>query len=139
MTETDRKAISSMYQTENERSQYYRQEARRMEDSALEKAGVSRYDTEDTGWQTLEEAQQQAQEKEAQRNKVLSDLAQTEEYQEAASKVSEAQEQMSRLKGLANNYDSGARTYHPTEGDSTRMNLNVGKDAAQEAQKAGLL
>ena len=46
---------------------------------------------------------------------------------------------MSRLKGLANNYDSGARTYHPTEGDSTRMNLNVGKDAAQEAQKAGLL
>ena len=139
MTETDRKAISSMYQTENERAQYYRQEALRMEDSALEKAGVSRYDTEDTGWQTLEEAQQQAQEKEAQRNKVLSDLAQTEEYQEAASKVSEAQEQMSRLKGLANNYDSGARTYHPTEGDSTRMNLNVGKDAAQEAQKAGLL
>ena len=138
-TETDRKAISSMYQTENERSQYYRQEARRMEDSALEKAGVSRYDTEDTGWKTLEEAQQQAQEKEAKRNKVLSDLAQTEEYQEAASKVSEAQEQMSRLKGLANNYDSGARTYHPTEGDSTRMNLNVGKDAAQEAQKAGLL
>ena len=139
MTETDRKAVSSMYQTENERSEYYRQEARRMEDSALEKAGIPKYGTEEINWQTPEEAQEQARVQEEKRNKVLNDLSQTKEYQEVASKVSESQAQMTRLREIANSYDSGVREYHPTEGDSKRLNLDIGKDAAREAQKAGLL